>query len=286
MDMSIIKRKLMSVFPSSSLTTHRKFDQITETLKKIDKKSINESNLLYLMCKANEIMYIHRDTFLPYKNIHKNQEIVLIGTGPTLRQYEPIKDAIYIGVNGAYRNTNIILDYLFIQDFAGEGDGGSFFNEEIKKLQCVKFVGNYIKQVPDNSMIASQYIADYIGAKTYYVHDYMSRNIQYKIPVNIEFFPIVDNSSTIFSALQFALYTHPRKIYIVGCDCSYIHGQHFDDVKGIPMNVKVVFDNWKKMKEYIEIYFPDIEIISINPVGLKGFFTDMYTEGYIDTYKE
>ena len=32
------------------------------------------------------------------------------------------------------------------------------------------------------------------------------------------------------------------------------------------------------MKEFAETYYPDTEIISINPVGLKGVFKDEFTE--------
>jgi hypothetical protein len=29
---------------------------------------------------------------------------------------------------------------------------------------------------------------------------------------------------------------------------------------------------------FIKVNYPDIEIVSINPVGLKGFFNDVYKE--------
>ena len=35
---------------------------------------------------------------------------------------------------------------------------------------------------------------------------------------------------------------------------------------------------WKKLAEFAEANYPDIEIVSINPVGLKGVFQDQYTE--------
>ena len=39
-----------------------------------------------------------------------------------------------------------------------------------------------------------------------------------------------------------------------------------------------VIDKWKELKEFANAFYPDIEIISINPVGLKGIFIDQYQE--------
>jgi hypothetical protein len=39
---------------------------------------------------------------------------------------------------------------------------------------------------------------------------------------------------------------------------------------------KDIYEGWKDLKKFAQIYYPDTEIISINPVGLKGLFTDVY----------
>lgn len=33
---------------------------------------------------------------------------------------------------------------------------------------------------------------------------------------------------------------------------------------------------WQEIKQFSDRYYPDIEIISINPVGLKGLFKEEY----------
>lgn len=282
-----MKKFLQHFLPSSSDTTHRKFEVLKSEIGK-NKKWIRENELdsLYLMCKANEICSVHHDTFLPYKGIHKDREVVVVGSGPTLQYYSPVENAIHIGVNGSYHCDKFKLDYLFVQDFEGEGKEGVFYVEELKRLNCKKFVGQYIKDFTKKAMVAPEYIADYIGGKSYYVHDYYQGHFNYKhrIPLNLEFYPLVDNASTIFAALQFALYTHPKRIYIVGCDCSYANGQHFDNVISPQMNVNVVYKNWELMKEHILTYFSDIEIVSVNPVGLAGMFRDDYTQEYVRQY--
>ena len=40
------------------------------------------------------------------------------------------------------------------------------------------------------------------------------------------------------------------------------------------------------MQIYVKNHYPDIEIISINPVGLKGMFKDVYTENYLNDHPE
>lgn len=37
---------------------------------------------------------------------------------------------------------------------------------------------------------------------------------------------------------------------------------------------------YARMKMFAKQYYPDTEIFSVNPVGLKGLFKDMYTENY------
>ena len=76
--------------------------------------------------------------------------------------------------------------------------------------------------------------------------------------------------------MQFALFTNPKRIYIVGCDCS--SGYFNEETKEIKPN-KMLVKSWKELKKFVEIYYPETEIISVNPVGLKGLFKDLYQDG-------
>jgi hypothetical protein len=97
--------------------------------------------------------------------------------------------------------------------------------------------------------------------------------------------------SVIFSAFHFALWTYPKRIYLVGCDCTArwgISGMHFNDISpnyNLSMNDNTL-KGWKKMKEFCQTYYPDVEIISINPVGLKDMFQDIFTESYLTEHPE
>ncbi|MBO6281213.1 MAG: hypothetical protein J6N49_01640 [Alphaproteobacteria bacterium] len=82
--------------------------------------------------------------------------------------------------------------------------------------------------------------------------------------------------TVVLPALQFALWTHPKRIYLVGCDTTT--SGYFDNKK-INGNFLVPNELVKKYSEFANFaqqYYPDVEIISINPVGLKGIFNDEY----------
>lgn len=85
--------------------------------------------------------------------------------------------------------------------------------------------------------------------------------------------PIGDFSETPFSALQFILYAHPKRLYLVGWDCS--SGYAYNKPNAInPANYQIdILKN--NFLPFINLNYPDIEIISINPIGLKGVFKDM-----------
>ena len=59
------------------------------------------------------------EKFMEFKNKHNNQEIVIIGTGPSLNDYQPLEGVVSIGLNSAFKKDNLNLDYIFMQDISG-----------------------------------------------------------------------------------------------------------------------------------------------------------------------
>lgn len=219
---------------------------------------------------------LHQKTFPKYKNIHKGQTLVLLATGPTLNDYKPMENVINVGVNVAFLNDKFSLDYLFAQDFL-----------QIEKVQdeICEYKGNNVKK--------------FFGLAS---HKYHINNIPESLAIRanaerFQIFPIesppqftlhIDSvafgcqHSIVFHAMQFMLWTNPAKIYLVGCDCSnkgYYNGEEQPYVPDTDENgvIKQFSDGWKVMKEFASLYYPETEIISINPVGLKGLFKDIYT---------
>ena len=218
---------------------------------------------------------LHQEVFPKYRNIHAGEEIVIVGAGPTLDEYTPIPNTIHIGVNKTFLCEKLKLDYLFIQDrFEDIQDAA----DEYRLGECKKFYGYHPHPLVRSVPAASEKQAH---AERYFVEDLPANDPSpFPFPPDISRAPLGTFSSVIFPALQFALWTHPKRIYLVGCDCSSLG--HCSGITSktsagtkFPLATERLLYGWQKMKDFVEKFYPDVEIVSVNPVGLKGMFIDM-----------
>lgn len=237
-----------------------KLEVITRDIKK-------HSENMFLVSKT------HNVTFNKYKNIHIGKEVVIFGSGPSLNLYNGNKnDKIYIGCNRVFKKFD--LDYLFVVDAYGTKD----YIEEIKNLKCKKFIGRHINDISyddENYWINKITIPEHYfdeSAERYYTSSTFGRVINY----DISNFPLTSFSTVAHDAFSFALWTGAKKIYLVGCDCTlngYYDGTK-QDLEWTKDAYIRILDGWKKYKKFCNIYYPDVDIISVNPVKLKGLFRD------------
>lgn len=239
-----------------------------------------DTKMMQNICHANAISALHQKTFGKYKNINQGKDVVLVGAGPTLKDYQPIKDAIHIGVNRTFQFDKINLDYLFLLDYLNVKQYIDEANN-YRKDKCVKFYGlfsehNHAMHIPDSEVFKANALRYYISNSNFDLNEQFNYSIETKT--------LGCFWSVIFQAAQFALYTNPKRIYLAGCDCTY--DVHYDNNTPLFVNkeaqkqhIQRGIDGWKKLKEFASIYYPETEIISINPVGLKGLFKDIYTQG-------
>lgn len=111
--------------------------------------------------------------------------------------------------------------------------------------------------------------------------------------------PLQCFGSVVFAAIQFIFWTNPKRIYLVGCDatnsghfnqknntldlrrvklgCDCSAGGHFVDNKDTSHYGYMLY-GWNQAKLFLSYHYPDIEIISINPIGLKRMFKDIYSK--------
>lgn len=239
-----------------------------------NKSAIND---MYLTIERAKLQ---NSTFSKYKNINQNKDIVLVATGPTVNFYKALKGVVHIGVNKAFNINGISLDYLFIQDYIA----ASSYIEQAASLPCKKFYGI----IPPSwfpGIVIPESIALKHQAERYYIDVMIGRKISEPLPFDISVWPFYDWGSVILPTAQFALYTNPRRIYLAGCDTS--NSGYFDNTKSTyPLGVEDITYGWKKIKEMAAIYYPETEIISINPIGLKGLFRDVYTEAFLNEHPE
>lgn len=240
-----------------------------------NKQTLTSDINLNIACLANEIRDLHTASFLEFKNSNMGKNVVIVATGPTLEYYNPENNYIHIGVNASFKRDDICLDYYFTTDYEGKND----WFEDLKNYDFIKFFGQYSSgtyrdrfQVPERIILENNGRRFFQGAPSEDIH------------LNIEYYPLVAFYSIAFQALHFSVYTNPKRIFLVGCDCS---GEgYFDGSQQRTANPPKWVTGYKKMKMFVENFYPETEIISINPIGLRGIFRDVYTEDFLATQPE
>jgi len=191
-----------------------KLNQLSEDLKR------NTYHIIKYNYEAITARDINTKTFDKYRNCNKEHEIVLLATGPTLNFYEPLPDVINLGVNTTVLFSKVKLDYLFIQDYFSIKN----LVDKVIEYPCKKFFGTAGSQ----PHCLPVWLADLPKVEEYvrYLGPFEYRTCHY----DIRKAPLDDpGGSVACSAFQFALWTYPKRIYLVGCDCN--NSGHFDDIK-------------------------------------------------------
>jgi hypothetical protein len=235
---------------------------------------------LIVACLANEIHETHKESFSEFRNYNTGRNVVIVATGPTMSYYQPIS-AVHIGVNKAFKNEKVNLDYYFTTDYESRND----WFEELKHYNFVKFFGQYpAGRYRDTFQVSEKLILENNARR------FFQGAPRDEIHINIEYYPLMGFYSIAFQAIHFALYTNAKRIFLVGCDCT--SDGYFDGSKQRLEEVvtEIAVPGWlrgyQKFKAFTERFYPETEIISVNPVGLKGLFYDVYTENYLAEHPE
>ena len=239
-----------------------------------------KEDILRGVARLNSIAFLHQKTFGEFKNCHQGKDIVIIGAGPTVSKFKPIPDCIYIGLNRACMLANIKFTYLFTIDKIGIDK----LYPEFASVDCLKFVGDQNNgpayQIPESEIAKMGNVRRYKTEVGLYSSSHFTPDIATE--------PLGNFNTVSLHAMQFALFTNPRRIYIVGIDCT--SNGHFDEkkesVRIFHQRIKARGENnetqanqsvefWHQLKKFADIYYPETEIVSVNPVGLRGLFKDL-----------
>lgn len=219
-----------------------------------------------------EVVKTNTESFANFKDINAGKNIVLLATGPTASKYKMMSDALHIGVNTT-PVLNIPLDYYFAHD-----------NRAFKKLSLDKaisgcggeaFIGRIAGRLAHLRSEININHRQWTNVHSYFVNcPCMTEDLIRDICQH----SLTDYYSIVFAAVQFALFTNPSRIYLVGCDISG-KLEHFNETSNVIVSHTKYFKlGFGLLKRFVEIYYPDVEMCSINPVGLRGLFEDYYTE--------
>lgn len=219
---------------------------------------------------------VHSLLFEKYRGCNKGKELVIVACGPSVDNYKPLKNVKHLAVNRAFLLRDVKFDYIFMHDSVMIEN----YRKELKDYNAEKFMAFATNIYNSDHFNASSADVDNIGARRFLISDpaiIETGGGQFDIiQPDITKGMILDRGGgTVFSALQFALFTEPKTIYLVGCDCTD-SGYFKKAGKGIKQNLLEKTEYlWHEAKHFINQYYPDTEIVSINPVKLKGLFRDI-----------
>ena len=204
--------------------------------------------------------------FEKYKDIHLNEPAYVLGSGPTLNDFR-VDDhpGIYFGVNDVYFLPQIenTLHYLLTDKY--------FPKLALLREDFPVFCKGWPGQEQWSGMSGKSNCFFYTRSKIEKeLSDGVSLSGEIKVGEHRN-----GLGSIIFHGFFLALYTGCKKIHLVGCDCDADIGvdrPHHQQDYGETYETRI--RGWEIVKEFVEEHHPDVEIISINPVNLKGMFKD------------
>jgi len=224
--------------------------------------------------KQNHSATIQHKFFEIYKDVHKHRTGVILTGADTINNMPLHDHALYnnsikVGMNwmnsSKYKED---LDYYFFGSYYNNNDQykNIIENYNNKNNTLVKFASVFREGIHVYRRITKTQIskmqADKLGA-----YSFDTCLSSFDMNTDITTNRILGNS-VIFPAVSFLLYTGVSKIYLIGADCTI--GKVGSDYSG-----EVVY-LWNVMKQFIKKNYPQTEIISVNPIGLKNLFTDIY----------
>ena len=237
-------------------------------------RKIEELN--FKLDEHSAIRDVNTKAFSEYRNAFRKKEVVVVGAGPTLNYYKPIANAVHIGVNRSWRKENVYLDFLFTGDNGLPSVRRVGTEKGFDKVHSKIFVAKSLSDSPYDACGFSEDV--YFTADNIVPYHCAVADKHLFIHQDICYHPVADFFSVIFNAIQFALFTYPQKLYLAGCDVS--SSGHFYSPERSGGNFAAWKVGYARIKVFARRYYPDTEIISINPVGLRGLFKDVYTEEY------
>ncbi len=237
-------------------------------------------------CYYNELAKnIHPCLFEKYRGINKGKSAVLVACGPSLDDYVADKGMYHVGVNRAFLKKGLKLDALFMHDKMMLDE----HKEGLARLRLDKFAAFATDKYNSENFNLNTKEIDEISAKRFIISDVSLPRIGGGVFDVIN--PDICNGvlmdrggGTVFSALQFLLFTEPSRIYLVGCDCE--NSGYFKEAKKIAQKnyLNEINNLWLEAASFMRQYYPNLEVYSINPVKLEGVFNDMYTESFLEKH--
>lgn len=204
-----------------------------------------------------------------FRNKHKGRAAVVLGTGETLNRFDPatIKEwstCLRIGVKGIIQTRAYDpLDYYVFGDF---NERSLSWMHLVPKLQVrqakICLTGGLSTVTREWAKRAGATLVEM--EKGDFRPDLLER-------------PLPKLKSTGLFAAILAIHVGCRRIYLVGCDCNRVASFVDPRIGRSQDNADEMLKRWQEFAAWHRSHmrFRKVDIISVNPVELKGLFRDV-----------
>lgn len=250
---------------------------IQAILTDISSRIPSPADIIFYSGVANAIAAEHSKIFPPFKNSNKGKSIAIFASGPSIRFAPPLVNSKSIACNRTIeRFKDKDPDYFFGMDFG--------LNDIMDKILAVKtniFLGRHVYKFHRDIIDPTEQLRSQNNIHNFYVASEWGDHIR----PDIEYFPLADFGSIVHVALNFALYTSPDIIYLIGVDTT---GHGYSD-RSIPNQNYLIdrfMEGYNRFSRFRLHQYPKTRIVSVNPVGLRGIFEDVYTREFVEQNPE
>ena len=242
--------------------------QLTAIMRRLNQIP-TQLDLSYHSNLANTVAAAHSKIFPQLKNSNTGKSVAIVATGPSMKYSPLIKNCTTIACNRAFE---LFKDqdptYILAEDYLGVRD---FFNEMVSRDSEV-YLGCYISRGVYTTLSIPEQLRNGKRIHKYYIYN----NLRTELESN----PLAAFGTIVHDSLHFALYTNPDIIYLLGCDTSN-SGYANKNILQVPMDPAHLVNGYIKFRDFRDQQYPNTRIISVNPIGLRGVFEDVYTEEFV-----
>lgn len=251
-------------------------------------------------------VYMHNAIFMDsIKDSIKGRNVIVYGSGPSLNFFDSKKyfseDTVHMGVNGQINNQNLKLDYFFAGDYVAMCKN-NITPELLKEKNAAgtKICLTRKVEVDSSNVKSDRFIPDSYMSELGSILNLLYYTNDYEKAIQNNHLKLLFSARSIGQIpLLISLFCGAARIYLVGFDqggavyadgrkrgsCEVVENDdsevsNADDNKKTGTDVRAI-QGYKQVKTIKRKLNLKTEILSVNPVNMKGIFNDVYTHEFV-----
>ena len=213
------------------------------------------------------------------KDLHKNRSAILIGSGPSIiddntmdiiKRLVSEEKCLLFGTNHVLHLQEIIFDYVIVidQDAHAKLKSKGLYNKKVNEALILG--GKNYENINDSDIQNSIICLPPPNHKN--ILSYKLPTRKHNLQEVLKYVGHIIKASSMFVTLQLVLYTGVSRIYLAGIDCTDVYGSL--NQNAFKPEYSKLIKGWVGFKNFVNVHYPHVEILSINPVGLKDVFKE------------